>query len=96
MVRSPRSAAPRIRFLFVDHGSFHASFSVRLTTNALRFPSVPATRFREDFHLQVIAHAGPTTRKRAAPITRDGPQVSISESELVEQDCSFVVSTGEL
>ena len=43
-------------------GSFHASFSVRLTTNALRFPSVPATRFREDFHLQVIAHAGPTTR----------------------------------
>ena len=42
-------------------GSFHASFSVRLTTNALRFPSVPATRFREDFHLQVIAHAGPTT-----------------------------------
>ena len=44
-------------------GSFHASFSVRLTTNALRFPSVPATRFREDFHLQVIAHAGPTTKK---------------------------------
>ena len=42
-------------------GSFHASFSVRLTTNALRFPSVPATRFREDFHLQVIAHAGPTS-----------------------------------
>ena len=32
-------------------GSFHASFSVRLTTNALRFPSVSATRFREDFHL---------------------------------------------
>ena len=45
-------------------GSFHASFSVRLTTNALRFPSVPATRFREDFHLQVIAHAGPTTNKK--------------------------------
>ena len=51
-------------------GSFHASFSVRLTTNALRFPSVPATRFREDFHLQVIAHAGPTTMaapKRLSP-----------------------------
>ncbi len=45
-------------------GSFHASFSVRLTTNALRFPSVPATRFREDFHLQVIAHAGPTTMEK--------------------------------
>ena len=52
-------------------GSFHASFSVRLTTNALRFPSVPATRFREDFHLQVIAHAGPTTnRERARPFGR--------------------------
>ena len=47
-------------------GSFHASFSVRLTTNALRFPSVPATRFREDFHLQVIAHAGPTTARSGA------------------------------
>ena len=48
-------------------GSFHASFSVRLTTNALRFPSVPATRFREDFHLQVIAHAGPTTKQTGEP-----------------------------
>ena len=55
-------------------GSFHASFSVRLTTNALRFPSVPATRFREDFHLQVIAHAGPTTKKSPAqsPKTKRG------------------------
>ena len=50
-------------------GSFHASFSVRLTTNALRFPSVPATRFREDFHLQVIAHAGPTTTQMGEPIS---------------------------
>ena len=58
-------------------GSFHASFSVRLTTNALRFPSVPATRFREDFHLQVIAHAGPTTGKRdggRAPRPRTPPE----------------------
>ena len=54
-------------------GSFHASFSVRLTTNALRFPSVPATRFREDFHLQVIAHAGPTTKERARPFGRTLP-----------------------
>ena len=54
-------------------GSFHASFSVRLTTNALRFPSVPATRFREDFHLQVIAHAGPTTKKREGPAFRPDP-----------------------
>ena len=54
-------------------GSFHASFSVRLTTNALRFPSVPATRFREDFHLQVIAHAGPTTKRRARPFGRTLP-----------------------
>ena len=50
-------------------GSFHASFSVRLTTNALRFPSVPATRFREDFHLQVIAHAGPTTNETGEPVS---------------------------
>ena len=58
-------------------GSFHASFSVRLTTNALRFPSVPATRFREDFHLQVIAHAGPTTPKgRARPCGRTLPSTS--------------------
>ena len=58
-------------------GSFHASFSVRLTTNALRFPSVPATRFREDFHLQVIAHAGPTTPKgRARPRGRTLPSTS--------------------
>ena len=54
-------------------GSFHASFSVRLTTNALRFPSVPATRFREDFHLQVIAHAGPTTDQTGEPVRRTLP-----------------------
>ena len=48
-------------------GSFHASFSANLTMDALRFPSVPATRFREDFHLQVIAHAGPTTSKKGRP-----------------------------
>ena len=53
-------------------GSFHASFSARLTTNALRFPSVPATKFREDFHLQVIAHAGPTT-ERKGPDRKAGP-----------------------
>ena len=52
-------------------GSFHASFSARLTTNALRFPSVPATKFREDFHLQVIAHAGPTTKKPEAQEVQD-------------------------
>ena len=57
-------------------GSFHASFSVRLTTNALRFPSVPATRFREDFHLQVIAHAGPTTKKPEARLPRDSRLMS--------------------
>ena len=55
-------------------GSFHASFSVRLTTNTLRFPSVPATRFREDFHLQVIAHAGPTTDGKRP---RRGPGASV-------------------
>ena len=60
-------------------GSFHASFSVRLTTNALRFPSVPATRFREDFHLQVIAHAGPTT-KSPQPVMGCGLKCKLTTS----------------
>ena len=64
-------------------GSFHASFSVRLTTNALRFPSVPATRFREDFHLQVIAHAGPTTGSRGSETTHGSSTSSDPDGSLV-------------
>ena len=39
-------------------GSFPASFSVGLTTAALRFPWVPVTKSSEDFHLHVSAPAG--------------------------------------
>lgn len=34
--------------------------------NALRFASVPTTKFREDFHLRTIAHAGHTREERRA------------------------------
>ncbi len=67
-------------------GSFHASFSVRLTTNALRFPSVPATRFREDFHLQVIAHAGPTTQDVGGPLARSVTDLAIGLDATIGAD----------
>ena len=41
-------------------GSLPASFSAPLTVGALRLASVPTTKFREDFHLRTIAHAGHT------------------------------------
>ncbi|CAA9340105.1 MAG: hypothetical protein AVDCRST_MAG68-2964, partial [uncultured Gemmatimonadetes bacterium] len=40
------------------------SFSAPLTVGALRLASVPTTKFREDFHLRTIAHAGHTTEAR--------------------------------
>src|SRR5688500_4974741 len=59
--RSPCSATPPIRFLFVgSRVRYPASFSAPLTVGALRLASVPTTRFREDFHLPTIAHAGHT------------------------------------
>src|SRR5690606_974663 len=36
----------------------------------LRFPLVPVARFQEDFHLQVIAHAGRTTEEGHPVSTR--------------------------
>jgi hypothetical protein len=44
--------------------SFPASFSTPVTLGALRFPWRATTNSPEDFHLQVIAHAGPTTQQR--------------------------------
>ena len=46
-------------------GSFPASFSLGLATVALRFPWVPVTKFPEDSHLRVSAHAGRTKKGRA-------------------------------
>ena len=40
--------------------SLRASFSTALAGHTLRFTSLPAVRSREDFHLQVISHAGHT------------------------------------
>jgi hypothetical protein len=40
--------------------SFHASFTPSSRLDALRFPSLAVTSSREDFHLQVNAHAGRT------------------------------------
>ncbi len=45
--------------------SLPASFSRPLTLAALRFTWVATTSFPEDFHLQVIAHAGHTKRMAA-------------------------------
>lgn len=70
--RSPWSAAPRIRFLFVGSRlRYPASFSADLTADALRFTSVPATRSRRDFHPLTTAHAGRTLPK-AAPVDERG------------------------
>ena len=62
--RSPRSATPHIRFLFVGSRlRYPASFSAPLTVGTLRIASVPATRSREDFHLLTTAHVGRTSLK---------------------------------
>src|SRR5207249_9527168 len=48
-------------------GSFPASFSAGLATVALRFPWVLVTKFPEDFHLLVSAHAGRTENETEGP-----------------------------
>src|SRR5207247_4859211 len=59
--RSPCSAPPRIRYsVRRPAASFHASFTPSSRFDALRFPSLAVTSSREDFHLQVNAHAGRT------------------------------------
>ena len=74
MVRSPRSAAPRIRFLFVDS---RVRFTLRSAYASRRTPCASLRSLRpgsrEDFHLQVIAHAGPTTKKKGPALRPDPP-----------------------
>ena len=54
-------------------GSFHASFSTcHLTVGALRFPSVPAARSREDSHLQAREHVGHTRERPRIGVRRSG------------------------
>ena len=43
--------------------SLHASFTPSSRSDALRFASLAVTSLREDFHLQVDAHAGRTKKK---------------------------------
>jgi hypothetical protein len=43
--------------------SFPASFTPASRSHALRFTSLAVTSLREDFHLQVDAHAGRTNKK---------------------------------
>src|SRR6185312_10614506 len=66
--RSPCSAPPSIRFLFVGPQlRFLASFTPASRSDALQFASLAVTSSREDFHLQVNAHAG---RTRKSPHAR--------------------------
>ncbi len=66
VARSPYLAPPHIRFLFViPRSSLPASFSAPSRANTLLFAPVPAIKFREDFHLQITAHAGLATCKTA-------------------------------
>ena len=67
IARSPWSAPPRIRFLYVaPQVSLAASFGAVLTDGsvalALRFTRVGAIASPQDFHLLVNAHAGHTIR----------------------------------
>ena len=61
--RSPCSAPPRIRSpVRRPAASLPASFTPASRCDALRFASLAVTSLREDFHLQVDAHAGRTKR----------------------------------
>lgn len=65
LARSPWSAPPRIRFLYVaPQVSLPAAFGKFLAVPTLRFARVDAISSPQDFHLLVNAHAGHT---RIAP-----------------------------
>ena len=69
LARSPCSAPPQIRLLYVTlRVSLAASFSESLAVVALRFARVPAIRFPEDLHLQITVHAGHTKRIRGSSL----------------------------
>jgi hypothetical protein len=60
--------------------SLPASFTPASRSNALRFASLAVTSSREDFHLQVDAHAGRTNKTRPALASRAGYVVSTASS----------------
>ncbi len=61
---SPCSAAPSIRFLFIDSRfMLHASSPHSVALMQLRFTSFAVINLRRDFHPQACAHAGRTNKK---------------------------------
>lgn len=63
LARSPCSAAPPIRFLFIgSRFTLHASFPRLVTLPQLRFASFAVASLREDLHLQECARAGRTKK----------------------------------
>ena len=59
---SPCSAAPSIRFLFIDSRfMLHASSPHSVALMQLRFTSFAVINLRRDFHPQACAHAGRTS-----------------------------------
>lgn len=64
MARSPWSAPPHIRFLFIGtRFTLHASSPRSVTLTQLRFTSLAVTSSWRDFHPQECAHAGRTMKK---------------------------------
>lgn len=64
LARSPCSAAPPIRFLFIgSRFTLHASFPRLVTLPPLRFASFAVASLREDLHLQECARAGRTKNR---------------------------------
>ncbi len=69
MARSPCSATPSMRFLFIgSRFTLHASFPHSVALMQLRFASFVVINLRRDLHPQVCAHAG-RTMKKAGPQT---------------------------
>ena len=63
LARSPCSAAPSIRFLFIgSQFMLHASFPQSVALMQLRFASFAVINLRRDLHPQVCAHAGRTKK----------------------------------
>ena len=66
LARSPCSAVPHIRFLFIgSRFTLHASSPRSVALPQLRFTSFAVASLREDFHLQECARAGRTKKGRA-------------------------------
>ncbi len=64
---SPCSAAPSIRFLFIDSRfMLHASSPHSVALMQLRFTSFAVINLRRDFHPQACAHAGRTNKNPSA------------------------------